>query len=44
MSNMGEYQNKESPGRIISKHYKTISTEKHDSSREERMSSLLEGE
>ena len=36
MSNMGEYQTKESPGRI--------SPEKHDSSREEKMSSLPDGE
>ena len=41
---MGEYQTKESPGRMISKHYTTTSCEKHDSSREERMKSLPEGE
>ena len=44
MSNMGEYQTKESSGRIIWDYYETISPEKHDSSREERMSSLSEGE
>ena len=37
---MGEYQTKESLGRIIGEHYKTISSKKHDSSRQERMSSL----
>ena len=37
---MGEYQTKESPGRIIGEHYETISSKKHDSSRQERMSSL----
>ena len=41
MSNMGEYQTKESPGRMKNIN-KTISPEKHDSSREEWMSSLTE--
>ena len=41
---MGEYQTKESPDRIMWEHCKTISPEKHDSSREERMTSLLEVE
>ena len=44
MSKIGEYQTKESPGRIIWEHYTTMSPEKHDSSREERMSSLPEYE
>ena len=44
MNIMGEYQTKESPGRIIWKHYATMNFEKHDSSREEGMSSLPEGE
>ena len=44
MSNMGEYQTKESPGRMISEHYTTMSPEKHDSSGEEGMNSLPEGE
>ena len=44
MSNMGEYQTKESPGRRISEHYTRMSPEKHDSSREEGMNSLPEGE
>ena len=35
MSNVGEYQTKESSGRMISEHYTTMSHEKHDSSREE---------
>ena len=39
MSNINE-----SPGKITWEHYKTICPEKHDSSREERMSSLPEGE
>ena len=42
MSNMGEYQTKEGPDRR--EHYTTISPEKHDSSREEEMSSLPQGE
>ena len=42
MSNIGEYQTKKSPGRIIWEHYTTIFPDKHDFSREERMSSLLE--
>ena len=42
MTNMGEYQTKESPGKIMWEHYKTTSPEKHDSFREERMSSLPE--
>ena len=41
---MGEYQSKESPDRIMLEHCKTISPEKHDSSREEKMSSLPEAE
>ena len=44
MSNMGEYQTKESPVSIIREHYTTISPEKHDSFKEERRSSLPEGE
>ena len=44
MSNMGEYQTKESPGRMISEHYTTMSPEKHNSSGEEEMNSLPEGE
>ena len=44
MSNMSEYQTKETPGRVMWEHYQTISPEKHDSSREEKMSSLPEGE
>ena len=42
MKNMGEYQTKEGPGRR--KHYITMNLEKHDSSREEEMSSLPEDE
>ena len=44
MSNMSEYQTKETPGRVMREHYQTVSPEKHDSSREEKMSSLPEGE
>ena len=44
MSNMGEYQTKESPGRMISEHYTTMNPEKHNSSGEEGMNSLPEGE
>ena len=44
MSNMGEYQIKESPGSIIWEHYTAIIPEKHDSSKEEERHSLLEGE
>ena len=44
MGKMGECQIKESPGRIIWEYYKTITLEKYDSSREERMSSLPERE
>ena len=44
MSNVGEDQTKESPGRMMRGYYETISSEKHDFSREERMSSLAEGE
>ena len=44
MSNMGKYQTKESPARIISEHYTTKSPEKHDSSIEEGRSSLPESE
>ena len=42
MSNMGDYQTKESHDRR--EHYTTMSSEKHDSSREKEMSSLPEGE
>ena len=42
MSNMGEYQTKE--GQDWREHYTTMSPEKHDSSREEEMSSWPEGE
>ena len=42
MSNMGEYQTKEGPGRR--EHYTTMSPEKHDSTKEEEMSSRPEGE
>ena len=41
-SNMCEYQTKDSPDRR--EHYTTMSPEKHDSFREEEMSSLPEGE
>ena len=44
MNNMGEYQTKESIGRRISEHYTRMSPEKNDSSREEGMNSLPEGE
>ena len=44
ISNMGEYQTKESPVRIIQEHYTTACPEKHDSFKEERKSSLPEGE
>ena len=44
MSNMGGNQNKESPGTIIWEHFTTVSPEKHDSSIEEGLSSLLESE
>ena len=44
MNNMGEYQTKENPGRIIREHYRKMSPEKYDSSREEGMSSLPEGD
>ena len=44
MSNMSEYQTKESPGRVIWEQYTTISPEKHDSSREEGRSSLQKSE
>ena len=44
MSSMGEHQTKDSPGRIMREHYKIISLEKHDSSREKMISSLPEGE
>ena len=43
MSNMSEYQTKETPGRVMWEHYQTISPEKHDSLIEEKMSSLPEG-
>ena len=42
MSNMGEYQTKEGPDRR--EHYTTMSPEKHDSTKEEEMSSRPEGE
>ena len=42
MSNMGDYQTKE--GHDRREHYTTMSSEKHDSSREKEMSSLPEGE
>ena len=41
---MGEYQTKESPGRIMWKNYITVSSGKHDSSTEEGMSPLPKGE
>ena len=44
MSKMGEYQTKESPGRMIWEHYTTIIPKKLDSSTEKEMSSLPEGE
>ena len=44
MNNMGEYQTKENPGRIIWEHYPKMSPEKYDSYREEGMSSLPEGD
>ena len=44
MSNMGDCQTKERPGRMISERYTTMSPENHDSSREEGMNSLPEGE
>ena len=44
MRNIGEYQTKKSPERIIWEHYTTTTPEKHDSSREEGMSSLSEVE
>ena len=44
MSNMGEYQTKESPGRIMPDYYKIINPESHDSFREYRVRSLPEGE
>ena len=43
LSKMGEKKTKKSPGGII-EHYTTIHPEKHDSSREKRMSSLRESE
>ena len=44
MSKMGEYQTKESPGRMIWEHYTTIIPKKLDSSTEKEMSSLPESE
>ena len=44
MKNMGKYQTKESPGRIIWEHYTTMSPERHDSSWEKEMSTLPESE
>ena len=43
MNNMGDYQTKDSPDKIIWENYTTISPEKHDSSREKGMSHLSEG-
>ena len=40
MSNMGEYQTKDSIDKIIWRNYTAMSPEKHDSSREEENSSL----
>ena len=44
MSNVGQYQTKECPGRIKWEHYTTIRPEKNNSSIEEVISSLPEGE
>ena len=43
MSDIGEYQTKESPRRVIWEHHTTISPKKHNCSREEGLSSLPEG-
>ena len=40
-NNMGEYQTKKSPGRIMWENYKTLNPEKHDSSR--RKDEILTG-
>ena len=42
--NMGEHQTKDIPVKIILEHHKTISPEKHDCFKEERRSSLPNGE
>ena len=42
MSNMDNYQTKESADRIMWGHQKTVGPEKQDSSSEESLSSLLE--
>ena len=44
VSNMGEHQTKDSPVKIILEHHTTISPEKHDCFKEERRSSLPNGE